>query len=343
MYYLAPQHRHAPDKSNDPDKGNAPDSSHLVLAERQAPTRKPGEVLIQVRAAGINRADMLQLDGKYPPPPGASDIIGLEVAGFVLDCDDDCRFEPGDRVMALLSGGGYATRVCVDEGSVLPLPASMDFVQGAAIAEAFLTAYQALFTIGQLESGQKVLIHAGASGVGTAAIQLASLAGARVFTTAGSDTKLLTLQSLGADVLINYKTQNFRDEVRLHTDKQGVDLIIDFVGGGYLADNVDCCGLDATIVSLAMLGGRFGEKLDFAKLLGKRITLTGSTLRNRSHRYKRQLVKDFSSRFLSAFDTGELAAVVDSCYQPAEIAQAYDKMMANSNIGKMIINFSDLC
>ena len=310
----------------------------LIPARVARPQRRPGEVLIRVRAAGINRADMLQLAGKYPPPPGASEIIGLEVCGVIELADDDSPLAPGTPVMALLAGGGYADYVCVDQGSVMPLPANLDWRQGAGVAEAFLTAYQALFAIGGLAAGQRVLIHAGASGVGSAAIQLAALAGAEVYATAGSDDKLARLTGLGMTAGINYKRESFRERIRALTGKGGVDVIVDFVGGSYLADNIDCCALDGTIVSLAMLGGRFGEQLDFAKLLGKRITLTASTLRNRSNAYKTELVTHFRRDFGAALADGRLLPVIDSVYPTRAIDEAFARMAANANVGKLILD-----
>ena len=317
-----------------PDGAETPTLIPAVVAR---PVRRTGEVLIRVKAAGINRADMLQLAGKYPPPPGASEIIGLEVCGIVEAADPGCGVTPGTAVMALLAGGGYADYVCVDRGCVLPLPANLDWHQGAGVAEAFLTAYQALFAIGGLTRGQRVLIHAGASGVGSAAIQLAALAGAEVYATAGSEDKLTRLEALGITAGINYKTERFRERIRQLTDKRGVDVIVDFIGGSYLADNIDCCSLDGTIVSLAMLGGRFGEQLDFAKLLGKRITLTASTLRNRSDDYKAALVADFCRDFGEALADGRLSPVIDSVYPATAVNQAYARMAANANIGKLIL------
>ncbi|NRA82237.1 MAG: NAD(P)H-quinone oxidoreductase [Gammaproteobacteria bacterium] len=318
----------------------------LHVGTTDNPTPKPNEVLIEIKASGINRADLLQLAGKYPAPAGESSILGLEVAGVVLSAPATGEFEVGDRVMALLAGGGYAQQVCVDVGCVLTIPDNLSFVQGAAIPEAFITAYQCLFEIGQLNSrlnkgAVNVLIHAGASGVGSAAIQLAKSAGARVFTTASSQKKLAALAQLGADDLINYTEVDFCEYIKQQTQGQGVDIVIDFIGASYLTKNISSIALDGTLVSLAMLGGRMGQDFDFAKLLAKRITVSGTTLRNRDYQYKAQLISNFSQQFLSQFDCGKLMPVIDSQYNYSQVALAFAKIQANGNIGKLILSSFD--
>jgi len=248
--------------------------------------------------------------------------------------------------MALLAGGGYADQVCVEASCVMPMPTNLSFVEAAAIPEAFITAYQALFTIGRLQDKLaqqalqpvRVLIHAGASGVGSAAIQLASLSGAQVFTTASSQQKLAIAQGLGADHLINYQQTNFSDYIKQATDGAGVDIIVDFIGGDYLKDNINAASLDAIIVNLAMLGGRFAQSFDFAKVLAKRLTIVGSTLRNRDENYKADLITQFSRQFLGHFATGQLRPVIDSEYRYQQVDCAYQKMAANQNIGKLVLH-----
>ncbi len=317
-------------------------TTNLCLDSRERPLPKPNEVLIEVAASGINRADLLQIAGHYPPPPGASDIVGLEVSGVVKSAPDASRFQAGDRVMALLSGGGYAQYVTVDVGSVMPVPKRLDLPQSAAIPEAFITAYQALFDIGGLNARllagkPRVLIHAGASGVGCAAIQLALAAGCEVFTTASSNEKLTALAEFGPIEPINYKQQCFSDYIAKKTNKCGVDIIVDFIGGDYLEKNISCAALDGTIVTLAMLGGRFGSKLDFAKLLQKRLTLCGSTLRNRSDAYKARLVSEFEQRFLPKFESGELKPTIDSTFTYRDVNTALARIASNQNIGKLLL------
>jgi putative PIG3 family NAD(P)H quinone oxidoreductase len=322
----------------------------FALAQGDDPVPTGNQIKIAIAASGINRADLLQLAGKYPPPEGESKIIGLEVAGTVLNAPVDSQFNIGDKVMALLCGGGYAEQVCVDAGCVMKMPDNLSFIEAAALPEAFITAYQALFSIGKLnqrlkqrldEQQQKpvrVLIHAGASGVGSAAIQLASLSGAEVFTTASSPEKLAAVKALGASHLINYQRDNFSEYIKHHTAGSGVDIIVDFVGGSYLNDNISATATDGTIVNLAMLGGRFGDKFDFAKLLAKRITLIGSTLRNRDYEYKSLLIRQFSQQFLGHFEKGALKPIIDSTYQYQQVELAYRKINANQNIGKLILH-----
>ncbi|USD39180.1 NAD(P)H-quinone oxidoreductase [Ferrimonas sp. SCSIO 43195] len=285
--------------------------------------------LIRVKASGINRADLLQRAGQYPPPPGASDILGLEVAGEIaFDCGPWRR---GQRVMALLDGGGYASEVRVPPGQVMALADTLSFEQGAAIPEAFLTAYQALFALAGLRAGETVLIHAGASGVGSAAIQLAHHADATVVVTCSSEAKAEYCRQLGAHQAINYCSGPWPQAC------PGVDVVVDVVGGDYLKGNLKVMNRDARLVSLSMLGGRYGE-LDFAPLLSKRITLMGSTLRNRSEAYKANLISDFEAEFGAALAEGELRATVDSVYPWSQVETAHQRMTDNQNCGKLLLS-----
>lgn len=323
-------------------------SSAQQLCVSYSDDLNPGanEVKILTHASGVNRADLLQLAGKYPSPPGESKVIGLEVSGTVMSAPDDSPFKVGESVMALLSGGGYAQQVCVDAGCVIKMPPNLSFIEGAAIPEAFITAYQALFAIGQLNQKlktkpAKVLVHAGASGVGSAAIQLAKVVGAEVFTTAGSDQKLQQLSALGAQHLINYNENNFCQYITEATSDEGVDIVVDFIGGSYLNDNLGALALDGVLVNLAMLGGRFSDKFDFAKLLAKRIRIEGSTLRNRDYGYKAELISRFSEQFLQLFAAGTLKPVVDSQYRYQDVATAHRKMANNENVGKLVLHSFD--
>jgi len=345
MRYLKSTSKNTEDLSNQ--------QQQLIISKGDDLSPSRNEIKIATAASGINRADMLQLAGKYPPPTGVSDITGLEVSGTVLSAPLNSQFKLGDKVMALLAGGGYAEQVCVDASCVMPMPNNLSFIEAAAIPEAFITAYQALFTIGRLQdklaqhSSQqsslpvRVLIHAGASGVGSAAIQLASLSGAQVFTTASSQQKLAVLQELGADHLINYQQTDFSDYIKQQTNGAGVDIIVDFIGGDYLEHNINAAALDATIVNLAMLGGRFSKSFDFAKVLAKRLTIVGSTLRNRDKDYKADLITQFSQLFLEYFSTGQLRPVIDSEYRYQQVDCAYHKMAANQNIGKLVLHSFD--
>ncbi|MDA0195566.1 MAG: NAD(P)H-quinone oxidoreductase [Bacteroidetes bacterium] len=309
------------------------------IAEVKEPVVGNHQLKITVKAAGVNRADLLQRVGKYPPPPGTSLIMGLEVAGEVKEVGDGVdKFKMGDRVMALLAGGGYAEYAVVDQGSVMPIPNNMDYVDAGGIPEVFLTAFQAMFLHGKLEKGETVLIHAGASGVGTAAIQLAREAGATVIITAGTDEKISFCKELGADFGINYRTDNNFDElVKEFSNNQGTDLIIDFIGAGYMSRNIKALGIDGRIVMLAFLSGGVADGVDLAQILSKRITFMGSTLRSRSIEYKSNLTQRFQKSFLHLFEQHKLKPVIDSVYPWDKIGEAHQRMEQNLNIGKIIL------
>lgn len=307
-----------------------------VLRYDDAPDPKPGpdELLVRVRAAGLNRADLIQRRGGYNPPPGASPILGLELAGEVLEpCGD---WQVGDRVMAVVTGGGYAELAALPCDTAMPIPAGMSFEQAAAIPEAFLTAYLNLFTLGRLQPGETVLIHAGASGVGSAAIQLARVAGARVFTTAGSDEKLARCRELGAELAVNYRSEPFAERVRSATAGRGVDLILDVVGAPYWEGNLAALGLNGRLMLIGFLGGTRGQ-LDLAAILGKSLTVAGTTLRRTPLPQKIALTQAFSAFALPRFANGELCPVIDTVYPIDQVIQAHQAMERNSNIGKIIL------
>ncbi|MBY5991389.1 NAD(P)H-quinone oxidoreductase [Ferrimonas balearica] len=303
--------------------------ARLVRCPR--PEARPGEVVIRVLAAGVNRADLLQVAGHYPPPAGASEVLGLEVAGEVVQGAGS--FKPGDAVMALLAGGGYAEYVAVDAGSVLPLPQGISVEQGAAIPEAFVTAYQCLCHLGQLAAGQRVLLHAGASGVGTAAIQLARHLGAEVWVTVGSEAKLEACRALGATGGVNHRQGDFAQAL------PPVDLIVDPVGGDYLGRNLKLLKPDGQLIQLAMMGGRRAE-VDLALVLAKRLTVRGSTLRSQPKAVKAALVQGLWQRFGAAFEGGEIAPVVDSAYAFESVAEAHRRMADNANTGKLVLKLA---
>lgn len=313
----------------------------LTMTTGQLPAIDPDECLLRVRAIGINRADILQKQGKYPPPAGESDILGIESCGELVELGSQVTdWHIGDRVFAIVPGGGYSEFVKVKASHLLPLPKNMSFEQGAAIAEVFLTAYQSLFTIAKLASKSCVLIHAGASGVGTAAIQLAKQRDCAVVVTVSSDNKGQACLKLGADHFVNYHQQDVVNWSKQHFPK-GYDVIVDVVAGNRLADNVQMAAMDGRIVVLAMLGGRFCQQLDVAKLLLKRLTIFASTLRNRSDDYKADLVRDFRQQFLPLFAQGKLKPVIDSCFDWHNGELAHQRMMANQNIGKLILTVAD--
>ena len=315
------------------ETGGLPSQMHVHETEKPQPLEN--QVLIKVSAFGINRADTLQRQGKYPPPKGESEILGLEVSGeieAVGSAVTDWRI--GQSVFGLVAGGGYAEYVCAHTEHIMPVPSSMTMPEAAGIAEVFLTAYQSLFDIGNLQPEQNVLIHAGASGVGLAAIQLAKVLGAHVAVSASSEAKLDKCAEQGADLLINYKDEDFAEVIRQNW--HGVDMIVDFVGGDYLNRNLRVLNQDGTIVYLAMLAGRYADKLDMALLLGKRATIVGSTLRNRSDDYKGLLVKAFRDKWLHHFASSRLKANIDSYYASHDIDIAHQRLEQNETMGKLI-------
>lgn len=314
------------------------DVSVLSLGEADLPALRTGQVRIRVRASGVNRADLLQRAGKYPPPAGESEILGLEVAGDVLETAADVTtWKPGDRVMALVAGGGYAEEVCVDAGLVMPLPARLSYRQGAAIPEAFITAYLNLFLLGDAQPGMSALIHAGASGVGTAALQLLRLSGVRTFATVGSDDKAQLVTQLGARA-VRYRTEDFGAIIRDELGGSGVDLILDPVGASYLAGNVKSLGLEGRLVLIATMSGREGT-LDLGLVLAKRLQIIGSTLRSLPLERKRRIIDGFQEQFLGAFEARRLQPVIDQVYPAADVRSAHARMEANQNLGKILLQW----
>lgn len=310
---------------------------HLHLGEAEAPTPGPGEVVLEVHATALNRADLMQRAGRYDPPEGASPILGLEASGVVAAVGAGVDgWAKGDRACALLAGGGYAERVAVPADQLLPVPEGLDLVEAAAIPEVFLTAHQALVWLGRLETGERVLIHAGASGVGTAATQLASAIGATVYATA-SAPKHAVCRAMGAAATIDYASEAFDERVAALTDGGGVDVILDFVGAPYFKQNVNSLALDGRIVLLALLGGHVVPEWSLAPLFRKRGTVVASTLRNRAPDYKARLVRDFGERWLGGFSNGTLRPVIDRVAPWTEVAEAHRVMEANENAGKIVL------
>lgn len=309
--------------------------NQMRIHETEMPSCGDEQVLIKVIAFGINRADTLQRQGKYPPPKGESEILGLEVAGEIQRAGKNVtKWKSGEHVFGLVAGGGYAEYVVADPRHVMAIPKNITTQEAAGIAEVFLTAYQSLIQIGQLQASQNVLIHAGASGVGLAAIQLASHLGAGVAATASNNEKLALCAKKGADILVNYQQQDFVDEIKSRW--HGVDLVIDFVGGDYLNRNLKVLKQDGTIVYLAMLAGRYADKLDMALLLGKRASIIGSTLRNRSDQYKADLVAGFETPWLAEFAKGDIHPNIDSFYAAKDIRAAHERLENNQTMGKLI-------
>jgi putative PIG3 family NAD(P)H quinone oxidoreductase len=313
------------------------DNPTLVWGEAAEPVCGPDEVLVDVRAAAVNRADLWQARGHYPPPFGASEILGLEMAGVVREVGAAVQtFGSGDRVCALLPGGGYAERVAVPAGMLLRLPANWSFAQGAAVPEVWYTAYINLFDEGALKPGETALIHAGASGVGTAAIQLAVDAGARAFATAGSAEKVARCRELGAELAVNYKEADFVAEIMAATDGAGVDVILDPVGGGYLARNIALLKPFGRLVNIANLGGSRGE-LDMGRVLGRRLRLIGSTLRGRPVAEKIAITRRFEEQVWPKLADGRLRPIIDRVFPIDEAQAAHAYVLENRNIGKVIL------
>lgn len=317
------------------------DSDPPVMKMGEFPVPEPGEneLLVKIEATALNRADLLQKAGKYPVPEGTSPIIGLEMAGVVEKTGTEVfDFKAGDRILGLLPGGGYAEYCTIHKGMAMHIPEELSFEEAAAIPEVFLTAFQAINWLGELSNGETILIHAGASGVGTAAIQLAKqLNRARVITTAGKDQKNKLCETLGSDLSINYKEKDFSAEIESNFGKQCVDVIIDFVGSPYWDMNIKILGTDGRLMYLSMLGGATVEKMNLVPILRKRLSIKGSTLRNRSKKYKIKLTQEFAGKALDLFMNGKLKPIIDSIYDWNDVEEAHSKMKNNLNAGKIIL------
>lgn len=311
-------------------------AEQLQIEEYVKPIPKDGELLIKVKAAAVNRTDIVNRESSsgYLNNP----ILGIEVAGTVEESGAGAKTAVGTNVMGLVNGGGYAEYVVMPAERAMVIPENLSFEEATAIPEVFLTAYQTLFWIGQLRAGETVLIHAGGSGVGTAAIQLAKQIGqANVITTAGSKKKLDFCRSLGADVCVNYKEQNFDEEVLNATKNQGVDLILDFIGASYWSKNLASIKVDGRWVLIGILGGAEIEKFNLMDVISKRIQMTGTLLTPRSDEYKTALTTEFSSKTLELFRNNKLHPVVDHVFSFDQVQQAHQHMENNKNIGKIIL------
>ncbi len=309
------------------------DASALYFGDAPDPVPGSDELLVRVHASALNRADILQRHGGYNPPPGASPILGLELAGEVVQSAGD--FVAGDRVMAVVTGGGYAELATVPASMAMRIPDNLSYEQAAAIPEAFLTAYLNLFNLGNVEMGESVLIHAGGSGVGTAAIQLGKTAGAAVYTTSSAG-KLQTCLDLGADLAIDYKTERFADRIREATGGEGVNAILDFIGAPYWNDNLHVLKRGGRLVIIGLLGGVKGE-LDMGAILRKAITVTGTTLRPMPLPQKSALTAAFSGYALKLLEKGVLKPVIDRTFPLSEAAAAHRYMESNANTGKIVL------
>ncbi|EZP65215.1 NAD(P)H-quinone oxidoreductase [Pseudomonas sp. RIT357] len=310
-----------------------------VLQPRQAhvPVAGPGEILIRVHAAGVNRPDALQRAGKYPMKPGMSPIPGLEVAGEVVALGDGVTaFSLGDKVCALTNGGGYAQFCAVPAGQALPIPEGMDWIQAAAVPETFFTVWANLFGLGDAHTGQRVLIHGGTSGIGTTALMLCREFGIQAFATAGSADKCAAIAKLGATP-INYREQDFADVIAQQTDGQGVDVILDIMGASYLNNNLKALAMDGHLVMLGFLGGAKANDVDLLTILGKRAMITGSLLRARSKDEKAAIAEQLREYIWPVLEAGRCLPIIDKVHEYTDAAQAHARMEGGDHIGKIVL------
>jgi putative PIG3 family NAD(P)H quinone oxidoreductase len=311
--------------------------STLRIGEVPAPALGEGALRIQVAAAGVNRADLMQRQGRYPPPPGASDILGLECAGEVLEVGSGVKgFEVGQRVMALLAGGGYADEVVVPAACVMPVPSALSLAEAAALPEVFLTVFLNLFQLGGFEPGGTALVHGGGSGIGTAATQLVKAASGRIVVTAGSDEKCARCLELGADRAVNYRNGDFVEAARELGGGAGVDVVLDHIGGSYLERNLQSLAVGGRLIVIGLMGGAKAE-LPLALLLVKRLSVIGSTLRTRPLDEKGRIVAGFLARFGARVEKRELVPVVDRVVPLEQVEAAHAAMQESQHFGKIVL------
>jgi tumor protein p53-inducible protein 3 len=314
------------------------ETKSLYIGEADEPILSAEDLLVRVKATALNRADLLQKRGLYPPPKGASPILGLEMSGVIEKVGSQVTgWKTGDRVFALLPGGGYAERVCIPAGMAIRIPDHFSFEEAAAIPEVFLTAYLNLFILGGLQEHQTVLIHAGASGVGTAAIQLVKEAGAASIVTAGSDDKRKTCLQLGAKAAIDYKAGPFAPVVKELTGGYGVNIILDFIGAPYWEQNLDSLTMDGRLIMIGMMGGSKIKELDLGVFLSRRLQVIGTALRSKSPEDKIRLTEQFAAFAMPRFADGRLKPVVDSIWDWENVNQAHEYMEQNKNTGKIVL------
>ena len=310
----------------------------LVPVRRQVPVPGFGEILVKVAAAGVNRPDILQRSGNYPPPPGTTDIPGLEIAGVVVAAGAGAtRFKVGDKVCALVPGGGYAEFCSVNETNALPVPAGLTLTEAAAIPETFFTVWTNVFERGGLKSGETLLVHGGASGIGTTAIMLGAAFGATIIVTAGSSGKCAACVTLGASHAIDYKQEDFVNAVKAATQGRGADVVLDMVGGPYADRTLEAAAKDGRIVQIAFLQGA-SVQINLAKIMMKRLTLTGSTLRPRSVAEKAGIARALEAQVWPLLAQGRCKPVIDSVFPLAQAREAHERMEASAHFGKIVLN-----
>jgi NADPH2:quinone reductase len=310
----------------------------MLWADAPDPVPDPDQVLVEVHAASVNRADLAQRAGHYPPPPGASEILGLDMAGQILQLGESVSgWQVGDRVCALLPGGGYAELAAVPYQMLMPIPRDWSYVQAAALPEVFLTAFLNIFMEADFQEGETVLVHGGASGVGSAAIQLVRAAGGRIIVTAGTPEKVASCREIGADLAINYRREDFVQRIRDFTNGQGVDLILDMVGADYLERNLGLLKLKGRLVFIATLSGSRAE-VDLGTLMRRRLHMIGSVLRSRTVQEKIDIKQRFIDRFWSLLEDGTIQPLIDSVFPIQQANEAHQHMAAYQNVGKIVLS-----
>jgi putative PIG3 family NAD(P)H quinone oxidoreductase len=316
-----------------------PGGPEVLVPERRAvPSPGPGELLVKVIAAGVNRPDVSQRSGAYPPPPGASDLPGLEISGEVVALGaGKTRHKIGDKVMSLVAGGGYSQYCIAQDAQAMAVPPALSMTEAGAIPETLMTVWHNVFERGGLKSGETLLIHGGSSGIGTMAIQLAKAFGSKVIVTVGSQEKADACTRLGADVAINYKTQDFVSEVKTATDGAGANVILDMVGGDYIDRNYDAAAVDGRIVQIAFLSGTPKANVNFSRLMVKRLHHTGSTLRPRSNTDKAAMVAAIEAKVMPLLREGRVKPLMDSTFPLEKAADAHRRMETSEHIGKIVL------
>lgn len=309
----------------------------LVLVDRPMPELKAGEVLIKVSAAGINRPDVFQRKGNYPPPPGASDLPGLEVVGEIVSGDTGSTgLVIGDKVCALVAGGGYAEYCAAPAAQCLPVPKGLSDVEAAGLPETYYTVWTNVFDRGRLSGGESLLVHGGASGIGTTAVQLATAMGHKVYATVGSDERARAVEGLGAVLGINYRSQDYVEEVKKATDGKGVDVVLDMVAGEYINRNINCLADDGRIVIIALLGGAKAT-IDCSQILRRRLTVTGSTLRPRPVEFKADIAQSLKKHVWPLLESGKIRPIVHATFPLDKACDAHAMMDAGEQIGKIVL------
>lgn len=318
-------------------KPGAPDV--LQLQEHAIPSFSDDEVLVRVHAAGVNRPDVAQRKGNYPPPPGApTDIPGLEIAGVIEQTGSKVtRWKAGDKVCALVIGGGYAEYINVPEGQCLPIPENLNFIEASSLPETFFTVWSNVFDRGRLQPGESLLVHGGSSGIGVTAIQMAKALGSKVYVTAGSDEKCRFCEQLGAEKAINYKTEDFKERILELTDKRGVDVILDMIGGDYTPLNLQCLAEEGRLVMINTMKGK-DVQVDLSIVMRKRINITGSMLRSRSIAFKSAIASALEKHVWPLIESGQIKPVIHSVFKLEEAAKAHILMESSEHIGKIVLS-----